>query len=147
MTRHYTRTCILCDTLIPSKYRLCSEHFIKYKNVMNERWFIVLAESQKTQDEINRRESYSLPYSQSTDLHGTYKSSELLSKRNIGRPETNWIIVNKVLEIYDMSIEDFLLNKVPRVKSLRTIAKELNNVIDHCTVRNIIRAYRIIQVL
>ncbi len=138
----YTKTCILCDTKIKSSYRLCSQHFTEYRDRMDEPWFKALAEEQSRQDTIDRRESYRLPYYSATDIHGTYNSPELLSKRDVGRPSTDWRIVDKVLQIYDDSVADVREGKTIRTKSLRAIAREVGSVVGYVTVRNILREYR-----
>lgn len=107
---------------------------------MDEEWFIALAEEQSRQDIIDKHERFSLPYGSTTNVYGVYEAPELLSKREIGRPSTDWRIVDKVLQIYDTSVQDMLEGKTTRVKSLRSIAKEVGN-IGFCTVRNILIEY------
>lgn len=138
----YTKTCVLCDTRIKSSHRLCSQHFAEYRDQMDEPWFKALAQEQSRQDTIDKHESYCLPYNSTTDIYGVYKAPELLSKRDVGRPSTDWRIVDKVLRIYDESVEDVKEGKAIRPKSLRTIARELDNKIGYVTVRNILKEYR-----
>jgi hypothetical protein len=109
---------------------------------MDEPWFKALAEEQSKQDTIDRHESYRLPYYSATNMYGVYEAPELLSKRDVGRPSTDWRIVDKVLQIYDSSVEDVNEGKAVRPKSLRAIAKELDNKIGYVTVRNILKEYR-----
>lgn len=109
---------------------------------MTEEWFIALLEEQSRQDTIDRYERYSLPYSSATDMHGTYTAPELLSKKEIGRPNTDWRTVDKVLQIYDSSVEDVKEGKAIKTKSLRAIARELGNILGYVTIRNILREYR-----
>lgn len=127
---------------IKSSHRLCNKHFTEYRDQMNEPWFIALLEEQSKQDVIDRHESYCLPWYSSTNLYGVYEAPQLLAKRDVGRPSTDWRIVDKVLRIYDASVEDVVEGKAIRPKSLRAIAKEMNNVIGYVTVRNILKEYR-----
>lgn len=138
----YYRTCVLCETKIKSSHRLCSKHYPDYKEHMHEPWFEALANEQQRQDDIDRREGFVLPYNSATDIYGQQESPQLLVKRNVGRPATDWRIVERVLRLYDASLEQFELKQTKRVKSLRTLANEVGNVVDHCTVRNIIKTYR-----
>jgi hypothetical protein len=138
----YNKTCVLCDTRIKSSHRLCNQHFNEYRERMNEPWFQALAKEQSRQDTIDKHERYCLPYNSTTDIYGVYTAPELLSKRDVGRPSTDWRIVDKVLKIYDASVEDVKEGKALRPKSLRTIARELHNKIGYVTVRNILKEYR-----
>ena len=138
----YTKTCALCDTKIKSSHRLCGIHFTQYRDQINENWFKALCEEQTRMDIIDRRESYSLPYGSSTNIYGIYEAPELLSKKDVGRPSTDWRIVDKVLQIYDFSVQDVKEGKAIRPKSLRAIAKEIGNTIGYVSVRNILREYR-----
>jgi hypothetical protein len=136
------KTCLLCDLHIKSSYRLCKQHFIEYHQYMNEPWFKALIEEDQKQEQINRYEGYRLPYNSPVDIHGAQDMPELLLKRAIGRPSTDWMIVNRVLEIYDQSVENVKLGIERQVISLRAIARRLDNVIGYVTVRNILREYR-----
>ena len=138
----YYRTCVLCDTKIRSSYRLCAVHYPLYRDQMDEPWFKALAAEQQIQDDIDRREGYVLPYDSATNIYGQHELTELLSKRNVGRPSTDWRLVERVLRLYDESQGQVELGKSKRVKSLRTLANEVGNKIDHCTVRNILKTYR-----
>ena len=138
----YYKTCVLCDTKIKSSHRLCNQHFMEYRDQMDEPWFIAIAAEQAKQDMIDRRESYCLPYHSSTNLYGVHEAPQLLAKRDVGRPSTDWRIVDKVLCIYDASVADVVEGKATRPKSLRAIAKELGNVVGYVTVRNILKEYR-----
>jgi hypothetical protein len=109
---------------------------------VDEPWFIALTQEQSRQDTIDRHESYCLPYNSTTNIYGVYEAPELLSKRDVGRPSTDWRIVDKVLQIYDASVEDVKEGRIARPKSLRAIARELNNRIGYVTVRNILKEYR-----
>jgi hypothetical protein len=109
---------------------------------MREPWFIALAQEQQKQDQIDRYESYGLPYHSATDIYGKYTAPELLSKRDVGRPSTDWRIIEKVLCLYDKSIDDVQLKRAIRPASLRAIAKELGNKIGYVTIRNILLEYR-----
>ena len=138
----FYKTCVLCDTKIKSSYKLCSLHFSEYRDQMNTPWFLALAEEQTRQDTIDKHEHYCLPYWSTTNIYGIHEATELLSKREVGRPSTDWRIVDKVLQIYDSSVEDVKEGIALRPKSLRAIARELNNCIGFVTVRNILREYR-----
>lgn len=109
---------------------------------MREPWFIALAQEQQRQDQIDRYESYALPWHSATDLYGKYTAPELLSKRDVGRPSTDWRMVEKVLRLYDESIDNVRLKYAIRPISLRTIARELGNKIGYVTIRNILLEYR-----
>lgn len=109
---------------------------------MDTDWFIALAEAQARQDTINSRERWMIPYHSAVNIHGLSEAPELLSKREVGRPSTDWRIVDKVLQIYDSSVEDVKEGKTLRPKSLRAIAREMDNVIGYVSVRNILREYR-----
>jgi len=137
-----TNTCVLCDRKILPKYRLCTEHFREYGDQLHTEWFMFLLTEQKKQDVIDRLERYNFPYGRSTDIYGSRSDIELLSKRKVGRPATDWRIIDKVLKVYDDSLEEVLDNKVARIKSLRQMARDLNGIIDHCTIRNILNIYR-----
>jgi len=95
------------------------------------------------QERISARESYSLTYGATTDLYGSASNAntELLSQKNIGRPPIDWKKKNKVLELYDSSLDGVEKGLRKNVKSLRNIANEVGG-IDHCTVRGILRKYR-----
>lgn len=138
----YYKTCVLCDIKIKSSHRLCTAHFVEYKDQMDQPWFIALAEEQAKQDAIDKREGYCLPYHSATNMYGVYEAPQLLAKRDVGRPSTDWRIVDKVLQIYDASVEDVREGKALRPKSLRAIAKELGNKIGYVSVRNILKEYR-----
>jgi len=142
----YIRTCVLCDEKIKSQHKLCKTHFKEYGDQINEPWFIDIALQQKKQDDIDRRERFQLPFYSETNIHGEYKAPELLSKRDVGRPSTDWRTVEKVLRIYDASLEDVEVGIAPRVKSLRQIAKEvaaeIGTNIGYVTCRNILLEYR-----
>lgn len=136
------RTCVLCDKKIRASYRLCTAHYAQYGDMMSQEWFKELAKAQAKQDEIDRLEAYEVPYHSSTTSTGEASKLELLSRKNVGRPATDWRIVDKVLQIYDTSVDQVELGLSPRIKSLRLIAHEVGNSIDHCTVRNILKVYR-----
>jgi len=138
----YNKTCVLCDEKIKPSHRLCTAHYKEYKEQMDEPWFKALADCQQRQDEIDRHEGYCLPYGSSTDIYGVYEAPELLAKRDVGRPSTDWRIVDRVLRIYDESVEMVRDGKLARPKSLRAIARELGNAVGYVTVRNILREYR-----
>jgi len=108
---------------------------------MHEQWFIQLAQQQAIQDAIDRRERYSIPYSSTTDIYGSHEKPELLAKRNIGRPSTDWRIIQAILDIYDRSKEETRLRITPRTLSLRAIANKLNNKVSYLTVRTILKEY------
>jgi hypothetical protein len=96
---------------------------------------------QKKQRAIDRMECFTLD-SYVINTTTTEHKPQQTVKKEVGRPSTNWIVVNQVLSIYDESVDLFITGKVAKVKSLRTIARELNNRIGYCTVRNILKEYR-----
>jgi len=108
---------------------------------MHEPWFKELAQAQARQDTIDHYESYSLSFGATVDIDGISENdTKLLSKKSIGRPATDWRIVNKVLTVYDKNIIEVEENNGRKI-SLRTIANMVGG-IDHCTVRNILNKYR-----
>jgi hypothetical protein len=131
----------LCERFISPKYRLCTQHFREYKDQMHEPWFKELAQAQSRQDVIDFYEGYSLSFGATVDIEGTHSADvKLLSKKNIGRPATDWRIVNKVLLLFDQNTTDVEENNARKL-SLRTMATLVGGV-DHCTVRNILNRYR-----
>lgn len=140
--QYYSRTCVLCTEKIPSTRKLCTHCFAQYKDQMHEQWFEALAREQAKQDIIDRRERYNIPYGSTTDIYGIQAKPELLAKRNIGRPPTDWRIIQRILELYDQSLEDIVYKKRTRPLSLRAIAAEIDGKVSYLTVRTILRSYR-----
>ncbi len=109
---------------------------------MQEPWFKALSKEQSRQDEIDRYEGYSLPFNSAADIYGLQAAPELLTKRDVGRPSTDWRLIEQVLRIYDESVEAVREGRLQRPKSLRAIARELGNKLGYVTVRNILLEYR-----
>lgn len=107
---------------------------------MQDAWFIELAKAQLKQDGIDKREGYFIPFNSSTDIYGEPTVKIVVGKKDIGRPPINWNIRNKVLELYDNSVE-LETQKMGKRLSLRAIAKLLNNEIGYVSVRNILIDY------
>lgn len=135
-------TCVLCDIPVRAMHRFCSKHFVEYGERIHEPWLKYLLETQRTQRFIDKHECYTLSPISMTDIRGIAEKHEYVSKKDVGRPSTHWRLVNQVLEIYDASVEETIAGKTTRIKSLRAIARELNNRIGYCTVRNILKEYR-----
>ncbi len=139
---YYYKTCVLCDEKIRTTYDLCAKHYKEFGNQINEPWFKELAALQQEQDDIDKRERYNIPYYSTTDIHGVYEPPKLLSKKDVGRPSTDWRIAAKVLEVYDESVDAVKNKKAVRVKSLRQIAREVGHGLGYVTCRNILLKYR-----
>lgn len=139
---YYPRTCALCTERIPATKKLCRSCFMQYKHFMHEEWFTALISEQLRQDHIDKRERYTIPYSSTTDIYGEQDKPELLSKRNVGRPLTDWRIIQRILEAYDKSIEELQIQKRTRPLSLRALAKIVDNKVSYLTVRTILRTYK-----
>lgn len=140
MRQHYTNTCILCDTKIPSKYTLCANHFRLYKNYMHELWFIELMTLQRAQYTIDKLENFNIPYNKFVDLSGNYTVDFLQYKKRKGRPSTDLKIVEKILDIYDNSIEDVLQKKRKRAITINELSCLVS--LPTGTVYDIIKKYR-----
>lgn len=133
------KTCVLCDKRIRTTYKLCRECYKEYGGYIHEPWFKELSKLQAQQDRIDILES--------TDLEApaAINSGEVPNitvKKDIGRPKTDWRVVNKVLEIYDNDREKVLSGDKKRPLSLRSIAKEIDNVVGYFTIRSILIQYR-----
>lgn len=139
---YHSRTCVLCTERISSTKRLCARCFAQYRDQMHEEWFEALAEQQAKQDMIDKRERYNIPYGSTTDIYGIQAKPDLLSKRSIGRPSTDWRIIQHILELYDHSLEEIQLQERKRPLSLRSIAAKTGGKVSHLTVRTVIRNYR-----
>lgn len=130
-----SKICALCPKTVSKRHTLCYNCFKQYKAYRNEEWFKFLAKAQIKQDEIDMIESlsvdsmYTLP-----DYEGG------LVKKRVGRPSKDWITVNKVLAIYDESV-DRERNGLGKRKSLRAIQNEVGSV-NFLTIRSILRKYR-----
>ena len=135
-------TCVLCDTPVRPMHRFCSKHFMEYGENTNEEWLLFLLDQQRQQRNIDRHECYSLERDTIVGIEGLIEKKEFIAKKDVGRPSTHWKVVNQVLDIYDASVEACHAGIIPRRKSLRAIARELDNKIGYCTVRNILKTYR-----
>lgn len=139
---HVIYTCVLCDMPVKVQHRFCSKHYTLYGSC-HEQWLIMLLDTQKKQRVIDRMECYTLDSFVLNTVNG--EKPQQTVKKVVGRPSTHWLVVNQVLAIYDESVELFITGKISRIKSLRAIAKELDNKIGYCTVRNILKEYRTIS--
>jgi len=107
---------------------------------MEEPWFKEIEAMQLRQDTIDRRESFALE-SGSVNMYGKAEQAIVSSKKSVGRPATNWILVNKVLEHYDESLEKELAGLGKRL-SLRKLEKIMEGKVKFLTVRRILMTYR-----
>jgi len=137
--RYVIKTCILCDTKIQSSYKLCRACYAAYRAYVDTPWFKELAKLQAVQDRISQIENADIETP--TALHVSAQP-DIEIKKDIGRPRTDWQIVNKVLEIYDNDRELVLNGERARPLSLRAIAKEINYVVGYFTVRSILIRFR-----
>lgn len=134
------KTCVLCPEKVKPKYKLCAACYKKYKDYIHEEWFIELVALQGKQDSIDRKEGY-ITYNIGANIYGTIDNAQTPSHKNVGRPSTDWRLVNEILELYDQSVEDEL-NGVGKRLSLRGMQKKVNNRVKYLTVRRILMTYR-----
>lgn len=133
------RTCVLCDRQIRTTYKLCHECFKEYSEFVQEPWFKEIARLQAQQDKIDKFENTDLD-APAAQLIGD--TPNITIKKDIGRPKTDWRIVNKVLEIYDRDREQVLNGEKKKPLSLRAMAREINEAVGYFTVRSILIQYR-----
>lgn len=136
----FDKTCVLCPNTIINKHRLCSKCYAEYKEHMNEPWFLELEKQQHRQDLIDKREKYQLPYGAATDVYGNKETIPAVGKRRVGRPSLPWTIKNKVLELYDASVEEAVQGTGKRL-TVRQIAKLMGNKLGYVSVYNILVEY------
>lgn len=133
------KTCVLCSRQIRTIYKLCKDCYTHYGSYINEPWFKELSKLQAQQDKIDLIEN--------TDLEAPAalfmgEAPNITIKKDIGRPKTDWRIINKVLEIYDRDREMVLNGEKKRPLSLRAMAKEIDNAVGYFTIRSILIQYR-----
>jgi len=134
------KTCVLCsNTHLKPHHKLCSACYREYKDQMNEPWFIELEKMQKRQDQIDGQELFPLLTGLASAT--AIESTTVPARKNVGRPQTRWILVNEVLSIYDESVANEQQN-VGRRLSLRQISKRMGNRVKYLTVRRILQMYR-----
>lgn len=136
----YPNKCILCDNRAKQKHILCTQCFIIYKEYMHEEWFLELVKLQRIQKVIDRNEHYNLPFNIETCLQGKQISNESLSKKNKGKQRIDYRVIQRVLDIYDNSAEDVLLNKSARIITYRQLSKQSKVALTTCYF--IIKRYR-----
>ena len=129
------KTCVLCDNYIKPQYRLCYSCYKLYSGDINEPWFKELEQMQKQQDRIDRKESFALETG-SVNMYGQAEAVIVSSKKSVGRPPTNWILINEVLQRYDESIDN------GKRLSLRKLEKAMNHRVKFLTIRRILLMYR-----
>lgn len=135
----YTTTCILCPTKIKPSHVLCKPCYKLYSDQMNEDWFKEIMNIQRRQDYIDKRENKGLPYYTQTDMYGVIQTKGLDHKKNVGKPKTQWNIIERVLDIFDTSIE----NNIPvSLRSIANVVKDAGYTIHYTTVRNILLEFR-----
>jgi hypothetical protein len=131
-----TKTCILCPDKIRPKHRLCAKCYKLYYVYTREEWFRELEHYQYRQDVIDRKESSILSDNTAATITGTLQKRVVIEHKPVGRPSTAYTLVDKVLNLYDQSIES------GKPLSLRKIQSVLNNKVKYLTVRRILKAYR-----
>jgi len=104
---------------------------------MHESWFLALVELQKVQDKIDDREQYTIDSRTNTNLYGVTATNTVpISKRSVGRPRTNWKLVEEILRLYDESLEN------GQRLSVRTLEKMIDRRVKFLTIWNILKKYR-----
>lgn len=134
------KTCVLCPNTIKPQYRLCYSCYKEYGGVINEPWFKEIEAMQKRQDRIDTRESYALETG-AVNMYGKVEPAIVSSKKNVGRPPTNWLLINEVLQRYDESLDNEKAGKGRRL-SLRKLEKAMNGRVKFLTIRRILMTYR-----
>ena len=131
------KTCLLCPATVPARHRLCYPCFRQYRDQMHESWFLALVELQKVQDRIDDREQYTIDSRTNTNLYGVTATNTVpISKRSVGRPRTNWKLVEEILRLYDESLEN------GQRLSVRTLEKMIDRRVKFLTIWNILKKYR-----
>jgi hypothetical protein len=130
------KTCLLCPNTIPAKHKLCYPCYRQYKDCMREAWFLALVELDKVQYKIDNKEQYHIDFRTNTDLYGVPIRTAVKSKRSVGRPRTDWKLIEEVLQLYDTSIEN------GQRLSVRALEKAMNRRIKFLTIWKIIKRYR-----
>lgn len=95
---------------------------------------------QKRQDKIDGHESFTLE-SGSVNMYGKAEQAIVSSKKSVGRPATNWMLINEVLERYDASLANERAGLGKRL-SLRKLEKAMGGKVKFLTVRRILLMYR-----
>lgn len=136
------KTCVLCEnsTLSP-KHKLCTKCYREHGAFIHSDWFEELVVLQRRQDIIDSKESYFLAPTSQSFVTGSADIPIVSSSKNIGRPPTDWRLVNEVLRLYDESV-DLEKQGVGKRLSLRGIEKKMNHRIKYLTVRKILMIYR-----
>lgn len=134
------KTCVLCPATIKPQYRLCYSCYRAHGHQIGEPWFKELETMQKRQDRIDARESYALETG-SVNMYGKAESPIVSSKKSVGRPPTNWMLINEVLSHYDASLDKERAGKGKRL-SLRKLEKLMESRVKFLTIRRILLLYR-----
>lgn len=95
---------------------------------------------QKRQDRIDTKESYPLETG-SVNMYGKADIPIVSSKRSVGRPATDWKLINEVLQRYDESLDNEKAGTGKRL-SLRKLEKAMGGRVKFLTVRRILLLYR-----
>lgn len=135
------RTCVLCPNKTAPEYRLCQKCYREYNTLVDEQWFKELDKLQRKQDKIDINEAFALFDSVNHEADISGKNTPLAIKKAVGRPPTQWQLVNQVLYLFDCSIENERVGISKRL-SLRNISKQLDNKVKYLTVRRILLMYR-----
>jgi len=132
------KTCILCPAKIPVRdyqKKLCFPCYKEYSHYMNEPWFLELEVMQKRQDAIDLRELELIEIAHDTNITGKHEH-HVRSPTRSGRLVTDWRLEQKVLDLFDESLEN------GKRISLRAISKALDYKVKYVTVRRILLDYR-----
>jgi hypothetical protein len=137
-----SKTCILCPNRIQTMYKLCRVCYKEYHQYTDTPWFKELVKMQIKQDRIDSLENGDIDMHGSVAIDGLPEKPSITVKREIGRPKTDWRIVQRVLDIYDDDREKVIQGKKVKPLSLRAIAREIDNAVGYFTVRTILLEYR-----
>ncbi len=95
---------------------------------------------QRRQDRIDIKESHALDTG-AVNMYGKVEAPIVSSLKSVGRPATNWLLVNEVLAKYDESVDNEKEGKGKRL-SLRKLEKAMNRRVKFLTIRRILMTYR-----
>lgn len=123
-------------------YKLCKDCYKAYNQYTDTDWFKELVRMQTQQDRIDILESGDIELQGTVSIHGTIPAPSITVRKEIGRPRTDWRIVQKVLDIYDEDREQIAQGDKRKPLSLRAIAKRIDNAVGYFTVRTILKQYR-----
>lgn len=125
------KECLFCHRVIPPRDNVCSPCAKEHKEYFNEQWYKDICKYESKQYQISKIESFGL----FDDYDHSHRVSSKI-KKNEGKPETSWTIINKVLNTFDEYIAQ---DKVP---SLRELTKVFNGKVGILVIRNALMKYR-----